>query len=224
VTTDVAVVAAYQAIYWRLAVLAFVEDRPIAVCAALQGSDWLTVCLPRSGLSIGNPKPPTPDDVFRLKGFSPMLVRHDIGWGRADFFVKRKAEDQVGPEVQALNRAFRRSGDAGFPPEDSGAPLEERWHLINGIAAVWVQLAPDPEARTWMIDNGKYQDIEDLDAPRWESYPPEWQPLLDIPDEAAGVTALDRCIDELAASSTALKQRIAKMTEGRPAVLAEEAH
>ncbi len=146
-----------------------------------------------------------------------------MNWGRADFLVKHVAEGQVATEAQALNRGFRRSGDAGFPPAGKDAPLEASWHAINGVAATWVQLEPDREARTWMIENHKYNDVEDLDAPRWESYPPEWHPLLDIPDEAEGVHTLDRGVDDVAADSATLRMRMLRVSQGATAVLGLDA-
>jgi hypothetical protein len=218
-SADDAMLAAYLAIFWRFAVLAFVEERPIAAGAGLQGAGWVTVCVPQHGLSIGSPTPPTPNDVFRSSGDFPMLSRPERDWGRADFFVRRLADDQVGAEVQALNRGFRRSRDADFPPDGQDEPFETCWHRINGLAAVWVQLQPDQQARRWMTYNGKYRDIMDMDAPPWEFYPPEWHPLIDIPDEVAGATALDRSIDDIAADSAALQDRIAALAGGASAVL-----
>src|SRR6266568_164317 len=46
-------VSAYAAILWRIAMLAVWEERPIAIQGALQGREWVTVCVPRVGRAIG---------------------------------------------------------------------------------------------------------------------------------------------------------------------------
>ena len=206
VARDQVVLDAYEAVFWRLAVLAHVEDRPIAFEGALQGGDWTTVCVPSAGIRIGTSKPPAPGDVWTRRPHRKMLQRRDDSWGRAEFFVKRAGSEQATDEAAAINRSFRISGDSGFPPKDQGATLMDRWHRINGIASLWVQLEPDSPARSWIIAHGVDQ-IDDIDYPRYEMYPTDWKPLLDIPNELEGVTMLGRSADAFAAESAAVKAR-----------------
>jgi hypothetical protein len=211
--TDEYILEAYAAVFWRLAVLAYVEDHPIAVCGALQGSDWITVCRPYSGLAIGTPDPPSPDDIW-LPSNSKMLRRQeDVNWRRADFYVKKHVPlDAVPAEVASLNRAFRR-GDP-LPCHDATAPLEARWHRVDGVAGVWVQLKPDDAANKFMKEHGAR--VAELNNPPYRIYPPEWQPLLDIPDEVAGLTLLDRCADEFSKASARLRAKVNAILQGRP--------
>jgi hypothetical protein len=204
---DEVVLDAYEAVSWRLAVLAFAEDRPIAVAGALQGENWVTACIPQN-FAIGPSEPPEPSDIWMR--FDRKLRLGGDDWRRANYFVRSTPPGRAPNEAAALDRSFRVSGDAAFPPESDGAALADRWHRVNGISALWVQLQPDSQATTWIIDRGQ-GDLTDLDHPLYEAYPPEWKPLLEIPDEVEGVTLLDRSADAFAAQSAALKARMAAL-------------
>ena len=201
--TDGWYVSAYEAILWRVGVLATWEQRPIAIEGALQGPQWLTVCVP---YTRDTPAPVNmwrrPDTRTRLRSLRDQPV---------DFFVRQiEADNERRNELTALNDRFMISPAVPFAPGEEGS-LAGRWHRLDGLQRKWVVLKPD--AATQRTVNAQSPHFNgrplfghrnfDLHPLAFDDYPPEWTPLLRIPDEATGISALSAGADGFARVSSA---------------------
>ena len=87
--TDASLVRAYEAVLWRLTVLARWEQRAIAVAGALQGRDWMTICAPQTPGGVVAPsaiwQAAPADSVLRRfrKGSSRVLCQASLRQRRA---------------------------------------------------------------------------------------------------------------------------------------------
>lgn len=211
-SSDSAIVSGYEAVLWRVAALAYLEDRPIVIDGALQGSDWLTACIPTPVFS----KPhqlPDPARFWSSSDSPPRRERDDFAL--AEYYSRRILSDGRPAERDRLNLSFRRSGREGFPPDDPATPLLDRWHRIDGFEATWVLLEPDSAAQGHMIRAGaSYADLERRQI-GIDSYPPDWLPLLEIPvpDDLTGLKALGSGADAFAAQSKAVVARVKNALE-----------
>jgi hypothetical protein len=200
-------VSAYAAILWRIAMLAVWEDRPIAIQGALQGWGWVTVCVPRVHAAIN------PSTMWRQSNPHTLLrVLHNKG--PADFFVRQVKNKTVrGRTIAELNEQFMRDPDAAFKPAKTQS-IADDWHRIDGLSRKWVLLKPDANAEQVVashrpgvkdIFTGKSVTPPNLELhpPRFEEYPTEWQPLLEIGSEKVGIAALSAGADEFARASQA---------------------
>jgi len=199
--TDGWYVSAYAAILWRIAMLAVWEDRPIAIQGALQGQEWLTVCVPRVGSVID------PSRMWRQPE-PRTLLRHFRDGGPADFFVRQIEDESVrGHDLAALNEQFMIDPNAAFEPADTES-VADGWHRVDGISRKWVLLKPDADAeqailsrrpqRRWVVE-----PVLGHNPPAFKEYPAEWQPLLKIGSEQGGIVALSAGADEFARASEA---------------------
>jgi hypothetical protein len=205
--TDGWYVSGYASILWRIAILAVWEERPIAIQGALQGREWLTVCVPRAGRVID------PSTMWRQPD-SRTLLRVLNDRGPADFFVRQIRDESVrGHEAAALNVQFMIDPDAAFAPEKTES-IADDWHRIDGVSRKWVLLKPDADAERAIVSHrpqlgdvftGKpisHPNLE-LHPPKLNEYPGKWEPLLMIASEKDGITALSVGADEFARASDA---------------------
>lgn len=203
--TDGWYVSAYAAILWRIAMLAVWEDRPIAIQGALQGREWVTVCLPRVSNLI------EPTKMWRQPD-SRTLLRHLNNEGPADFFV-RQIEGKSAREtaLAALNDQFMISPKAAFKPAEVKS-IADNWHRMDGVSRKWVLLKPDADAEEAIVSHRpQVQDVFtgksvtrpnlELHPPKYEEYPAECQPLLLIESERGGIAALSAGADKFAHAS-----------------------
>jgi hypothetical protein len=199
-------VSAYASILWRIAMLAVWEERPIAIQGALQGREWLTVCVPRVRGAI-NPS------AMWQHADSRTLLRIRRDGGPADFFV-RQIGDEGGRrhEVAALNEQFMIDPTAVFKPTEVEFTADN-WHRIDGVYRKWVLLKPDAVAEEAIARQRPHRpaiyggrDVRvDLEyyPPKFNEYPADWQPLLKIGSEEGGIAALSAGADEFARASEA---------------------
>jgi hypothetical protein len=98
-------VSAYGAILWRVATLASWEERPIAISGALQGREWVTVCVPRVRGKVVDPS-----KMWRASDAGAhLLLRARGDDSPADFFVQRIEDTGKRDDVVAdLNLTFER--------------------------------------------------------------------------------------------------------------------
>ena len=200
--TDASLVRAYEAVLWRLAVLASWERRSIAVAGALQGSEWMTICRPHE---VGGVI--APSKIWKEVGGESALRRplHHIP---VEFFVKPLAAgDRLDQEVDKVNTAFGRKGVDLNRPVCSDA---EAWHRIDGLRARWIALQPDSETEERLQREYKSGPGGMLGGKRlfstkpleYAEYPEDWEALLDI-DGTDGLAALIDGVDKFAADSNA---------------------
>lgn len=194
---DASLVRAYEAILWRLAMLASWEERNVAVAGALQGPKWMTLCIPHL---VGGVIPPR--DIWRDVDGENALRRpfHNVP---VEFFVKPLAEGQDPEyEVRTTNAAIRRSGLDLDRPISPGAPA---WHRIDGLSAGWVALQPDTETEArlqqeyaagpgGMLGRRRHFNTSPLTH---AEYPNSWHPLINV-DDTSGLAALIAGADNLA--------------------------
>jgi len=198
-------VSAYAAILWRIAMLAVWEERPIAINGALQGRDWVTVCVPRTAKAIA------PSAMWRQSD-SDMLLRVLDNQPPADFFIRQiKVESVRAREIAALNDKFMINTKATFKETEDGS-ITDNWHRIDGIGRRWVLLKPDTETGLAIISSRlgarvpmpSYSlNLLNGSPPTFDEYPAEWQSLLRIEKEANGIEALSAGADEFARASEA---------------------
>jgi hypothetical protein len=196
-------VSAYAAILWRIAMLAVWEERPIAIQGALQGREWVTVCVPRVRKVIA------PSTMWRQLD-SRTLRRVYNNQGPADFFVRQIKDETVrGDEVAERNEQFMIQPNAAFKPI-AAESVADGWHRIDGVNRKWVLLKPDAEAEQAIkgppvILLGEPFGERNLETnpPEFYEYPDEWQPLLRIGSEKDGIAALSAGADEFARASEA---------------------
>jgi hypothetical protein len=134
---DASLVRAYEAVLWRLAVLASWERRSIAIAGAPQGSEWMTICRPHEvGRVIA------PSRIWKEVGDESAL-RRPLHHVPVEFFVKPLAAGgRLDQEVNKVNTAFGRKGVDLDQPVSSD---DEAWHSIDGLRAGWIALQPDSE-------------------------------------------------------------------------------
>ena len=201
--TDGWYVSAYEAILWRVGMLARWEERPIAIEGALQGSQWVTVCVPYKPVIDPARMWRRPDARTRLR---PMFNDQPV-----DFFVRRIEDDnELRDELSRLNDRFMISPAAGFAPGEEGS-VAERWHRIDGLSRKWVVLKPDAAIQAMIDDRrpkweGRPQGAtrnSELDPLAFDEYPAEWEALLRILSEATGIAALSAGADGFARASEA---------------------
>jgi len=215
--TDAVIVDAYEAIFWRIGTLALWERAPIAIEGALQGTEWITVCNPDADVRFGTifaeaHGPLEPSGVWQRSDILALERRDDP---RVDFFVRRyENATERGTACQQLNRSFRRDRETGFSATREG-PIDERWHRIDAVYATWVRLEPDSSAVVHISRgrDGGYATMS-VDPPKFKEYPDEWPPLMDIPDEAAGVAALTAGADAFASGNAALRTKVQSLLTG----------
>jgi hypothetical protein len=202
-------VSAYAAILWRIAMLASWEARPIAIQGALQGPDWVTVCVPKVRGKVIDPS-----EMWRASDDGPHLILRPLpDHSLADFFVRRIKDDgERGDVVGELNLKFERNPIAAFSPKASESVVDD-WHRIDGFGSVWVVLQPDaalaqnfPTGLPSFLNPAAPRRLQnfDLHPLRYEQYPKdEWQPLLDISSKQGAIAALSKGADEFASRSEA---------------------
>jgi len=199
-------VSAYASILWRIAMLAVWEERPIAIQGALQGREWVTVCVPRARGAI-NPS------AMWQHADSRTLLRIRGDGGKADFFVRQIGdEDGRKNAVAELNEQFMIDPTAPFKPIEVEFTADN-WHRIDGVSRKWVLLKPDAVAEEAIASQRPHRpafyggrDVRlDLEyfPPKFNEYPANWQPLLKIGSEKVGIAALNTGADEFARASEA---------------------
>jgi len=196
-------VSAYAAILWRIAMLAVWETRPIAINGALQGMEWVTVCVPRVQREID------PSTMWRTDEGSLLRV---FGDPPVDFFVRQiKDESSRQHELAKLNERFMMAPKAGLKRADDKSVATD-WHRIDGLSRKWVHLKLDPATEKALIENtstkgmfGELMFRRSLKTrpPELDEYPDEWTPLLTIPSEAHGIAVLSAGADAFACASEA---------------------
>jgi hypothetical protein len=122
--TDEFIVDAYEATFWRIATMAAWERRPIAIDGALQGPDWLTVCVPSVDIRFAS-EPAVVDPRGVWNRLQPTILKRDSYSRPAEFFVKPASIPDRTHERDDLNLRFRRDPTAGFFP-DREAPVSQR--------------------------------------------------------------------------------------------------
>ncbi|WP_454790799.1 hypothetical protein [Mycolicibacterium lutetiense] len=213
--SDAWYVSAYAAIFWRIAMLAVWEERPIAIHGALQGREWVTVCVPKVHGVIA------PSEMWQQwQQPDPRILRRvwqDMG--PVDFFVRQiKDETARTDEVATLNKNFMIDPTAKFRPAEAES-VADGWHRIDGVSRKWVQLKPDSaaekairESRPGIPDvlrgGARYTGSLEVSPPMYAEYPPEWQQLLDIVSEREGIAALSAGADEFSRDSEASAQAV----------------
>ncbi len=202
---DASRVRAYEAVLWRLAVLASWEGRPIAVSGALQGRGWITLCAPRGSRGVV-----APAEIWRAEPGETALrrPRHNAP---VEFFVKSLADDaSIDEEIDMVDDELSRDG---FDPTQPAGPDDiDVWHRIDALQAVWVALQPDGETEAAVIAAGEVKVdgvvigkryLDTTEPLRYKEYPKRWKPHLDV-DKAVGLDALIEGVDEFAAKSQAV--------------------
>jgi hypothetical protein len=204
--TDMWFVSAYAAVLWRTAVMAAWQDHPIAIEGALQGKDWVTVCVPVA------PGPVPPAAMFRQVDFALLRPLHDPP---VEFYVRRVEDRGVRRnEVDGLNNHFIDDPTASFPSGDIDTSVDSGWHRLDGLMRKHVILEPDAEAtehirrsRSSLYANMHIAPPDlNLHPPSIEEYPDRWRGLLRV-DEAQAIAALGSGADDYAAANTAIAQR-----------------
>jgi hypothetical protein len=211
-------VSGYAAVLWRVAMLAVWEERPIAIHGALQGQEWVTVCVP------GKDKVIDPSTMWR-QGDSGMLLRV-IDRPPADFFVCQIKDSSERERVLAeLNQQFMIDPTAPFEPAEADS-VANSWHRVDGVSRAWVLLKPDPDLERAIEDaRPRYEglNISPRDLRTWplafNEYPKEWEPLLRIGSAEDGIAALGAGADEFAgasdASAAAVEKALGKLGTAR---------
>jgi hypothetical protein len=222
--SDAWYVSAYAAILWRIAMLAVWEDRPIAIQGALQGREWVTVCVPkvRGGIAPSSMWQQWQQPDTRVL----RRVWHDDG--PVDFFVHRVVDEaERKAEITSLNKRFMREPNDGFRPAET-EPAIESWHRIDGVSRIWVLIKPDALVeRAIRLKRPGIPDIFseeetlwtgslEINPPKYEDYPPEWQELIDIESEKDAIAALSAGADEFALQSEASTVAVEAALESRP--------
>jgi hypothetical protein len=201
-------VSAYEALLWRAAVMAGWEGRPIAIVGALQGPEWLTVCVPRQPLKLGVGIDPSSlwdttsnADVLRPSKTAPP----------ADFFVRRTGESETAAEAAARVNEWSVLIQT-FDP-DSAGPGGELWRRIDGLSRKWVRFKWDDAVKKYaqkvrspaISPTGNYLFAINLTAspPKFHEFPEEWRQEMLIPNEAAAIGTLSEGLDAYAAASEA---------------------
>lgn len=207
---DTVIVAGYEAVLWRVASLAYIENRPIVVDGALQGLGWLTLCIP-TPISPRHGALPDPNGIWSRSDGPPRLDRPTFSL--ADIYVLAPSVDGRENVRDGLNLRYRREPkDVGRPDAPGTAPRDQ-WHRIEAIESTWVQLEPDGPADSVIEDRSGDPSSVRMDWLRHDWYPDDWYPLIDIPDEVQGMVALSAGADAFAAKSVGLKQRVAAILE-----------
>jgi hypothetical protein len=210
--TDASLVRAYEAVLWRLSVLASWERRAIAVSGALQGRDWITICAPRvPGAVIA------PSSIWQAADADSVL-RRPLKRAPVKFFVRPNAGNaKPDEELTAVDTKLRRDGARRFEPTQPAEPADvDAWHRVDGLHAVWVPLQPDTHTAD-ALENANAHMYEkrvtfgkrnvEIHPPRHEEYPEEWQrALLDI--SPTGLASLIDGIDKFASHSAAAKSAV----------------
>lgn len=216
--TDAWYVSAYAAIFWRIAMLAVWEDRPIAIQGALQGRGWVTVCAPKVRGPIA------PSSMWQVwQQPDPRVLRRV--WqdrGPVDFFVRQiKDEAARKAEIASLNREFIIEPGDPFRPAKAES-IEDGWHRIDGASRAWVLLQPDATAERAIrrkrppglpdLLSPKKENLWDgsfdLYPPKYKEYPADWLELLDINSPPEGIAALSAGADEFSAESETSTQAV----------------
>ncbi|MCA2244761.1 hypothetical protein JF781_20590 [Mycobacterium sp. WUMAC-067] len=201
--TDGWYVSAYAAILWRVAMMAVWEEHPIAIQGALQGQQWVTVCIPRVRTPIEPSKM-----WWKYPPNESRLLRDPNGHGPVDFYVRHiEDKDAREREIEALNTDFIMDPGRPFKPEVDG-PIAELWHRIDGVNRRWVILKPDAGLETALttrpsaLGGGRrtYRTLKGA-PPAWREYPDEWHPLLKIENESDAIAALSAGADDFARKS-----------------------
>jgi hypothetical protein len=200
--SDAWFVSAYEAVLWRVAAMAGWEARPIAVAGALQGPDWVTVCVPHRQWSTGQVVDPSSMWKVTVEGDRRRLKNPPV-----DFFVRVDGNGQSASDIEQLNREFIRTRcfDAGPASPNKGA-----WHRVDGLSRGWVLLQWDDALRAHiqklrapnMLDGGYLFPVE-LEArpPEWGECPQDWQFLMGISDPVAGIAGMRSGADAYAAAA-----------------------
>ena len=104
-------------------------------------------------------------------------------------------------------------------PEDNDKPLGDRWHRIDGISSLWVQLEPQDDAYKAQYDSHMLSGQYQLQGLAYKQYPIEWRPLIDIKNEQEAVAELDEGADTFARENRDLIQcsvRASRLAIRRP--------
>jgi hypothetical protein len=210
---DASLVRAYEAVLWRLAVLASWERRSIAIAGAPQGSEWMTICRPHEvGRVIA------PSRIWKEVGGESAL-RRPLHHVPVEFFVKPLAAGgRLDQEVNKVNTAFGRKGVDLDQPVSSD---DEAWHRIDGLRAGWIALQPDSETEERLQREYKASPGGMLGGKRhfnttpleYAEYPECWGALLDI-DGTHGLAVLIDGVDKFAADSKAAGDAVESLLEG----------
>jgi hypothetical protein len=203
-------VRAYEAVLWRLAVVASWEQRPIAVAGAVQGRDWVTVCVPKPGLEgVVSPskmwKATAGCGLRRLQQTPPV-----------EFFVWRSKSPPSDGNIAQINEVLA----DGFKWERPAKPAEiSDWHRVDRVYGHWIALQPDSQtqaavdkATTGIPDlwnPGKVVGVRHNQPLKRGQYPESWQPLLRI--EADGLDALEAGIDRFVEASTSVREHAERL-------------
>jgi len=207
--TKASLVRAYEAVLWRLAVVAAWEQRPIAVAGALQGRDWVTVCVPEPGLEgVVNPSEMsqgTADCGLRRRRQTPPV----------EFFVWRSGSPMSDANIAELNEALA----DGFKWERPAEPEEiDDWHRVDGVFGHWIALQPDSQTQAAvdkatgipsLSNPGKVVGVRHNQPLDRGQYPESWKPLLRI--EADGLDALEVGIDRFVEASTSVREHAERL-------------
>jgi hypothetical protein len=200
--SDAWFVSAYEAVLWRVATMAGWAARPIAVAGALQGFDWVTVCVPHGQLTAGQVIDPS--SMWRTTA-SGDRRRHKNA--PVDFFVRLAEGAQIDSNLESLNREFIRT--RRFDARRAG-PEKAAWHRVDGLSRGWVLLQWDDglrahiqQLRKPMMWDGRYLFPVNLEAnpPEWGELPKDWQVLMDFRDPATGIAAMRSGADAYAGAT-----------------------
>jgi hypothetical protein len=201
--TDGWYLSSYESVLWRIGLMATWEGRPIALSGALQGADWLTVCVPHVATV------PVPVDMWRRpdERTSLRLLQNPP----VDFFVRQITDDgRRTSELDEISEELMLMPERGFDPPP-GPPDETAWHRVDGLHRGWVILHPDPAAHEEILAakqpsaaarNLFATDLR-LHPPSFDQYPRTWRGLLRIPNEAGAIAALNAGADAFATASEA---------------------
>ena len=214
--TDASLVRAYEAVFWRLTVLAGWEQRAIAVAGALQGRDWMTICAPQHlGAVVA------PSAIWQAAPADNALRRLRKG-GPFEFFVKRLAGNaMLDDELAKVNKQLRLGGSKRFAPERPSQSTDvDVWHRVDGLHGLWVALQPDSETESAVAEaaapafEGSKIGRRNFDTKplTYDEYPDEWQALLDVAP-ADGLAALVDGIDKFADDSAAARAAVTELFE-----------
>lgn len=208
--TDDRILASYEALIWRAAVITGWERRPVALAGSLLGPRWVTVCNPTVKFEPGAVVDPSA--LWRTDDHGD-LVRATDPSAPVEFYLRQFPDQQASTsESESLNRSFVRTHR--FQEGPSG-PVGDVWHRIDGLNRGWVRFKWDhvvkanvqrvrhPEKN--FFGDAYLHKVDDRDLkvrpPEFSEFPDDWQDAMSIADPAASIDSLRTALDMYASAS-----------------------
>jgi hypothetical protein len=229
-TDDDRLVLAYFLVFWELASVTALTGRPLVASGALQGSSWVTACLPSYRAPRG--ERPTFDQVGSLNPYSaPLSFSVESGGLASDHkfsFMVRPTDDPetfakecteaLAQDTLTINPSeylLWEPDDSCFIPE--GETLSERERRMSRRQ---VPVGPrDPVEHRWMLLRIiEPFSVDILDnayekAPGWrpddaDGVPRAWEAATRLPTDGHGLARLRAGVADLEQSASAWSQAV----------------